>query len=109
MQGLTNPNAFSAGDLVRIHPLNPDSNERSTAKVLRISVDHIEVLSSISVLPGSLIQLRDKGTFLLCEASFCEAVADAFQIGAEVQDTLLTQGIGSFHPDWPNDPISLRA
>jgi hypothetical protein len=101
MQGHSYRDAFSDGDLVSIHPLTSDSGERFTAKVLRIFMNHIEVLASVSVVPGTLIQLRDKGTFLLCEACSCTATDDAFQIGAEVQDTFLTQMFGLFHSDSP--------
>ncbi|HEY1754084.1 MAG TPA: hypothetical protein VGG72_01715 [Bryobacteraceae bacterium] len=109
MQGLTYRDTFSDGDVVCIRLLTPDSFERCDAKVLRISLDYIEILASVSVSPGALIQLRNKGAFLLCEACSSTAVDGGFQIGAEVQDTFLTQMIGSFHPDSPNDPISLRA
>jgi hypothetical protein len=101
--------AFSDGALISIRALTSDSGVRATARVVRIFMNHIEVLASVSVVPGTLIQLRHKGTFLLCEACSCMAVENAFQIGAEVQDTFLTQVIGSFHSDSPNDPIRLRA
>jgi hypothetical protein len=99
---------ISEDHLVLLQSLNPHSEERSRTKLLRIHLSRIDVLSATSVLPGTLIQLRHRGTFLLGVACCCNSVEGFFQIGVEVEDTFLTQVAASFHAD-SNDVITLRA
>jgi hypothetical protein len=87
--------------------LDPDSDRRSDVKILGISVDRIELISPISVMPGALIQLRHEGTFLLGEARCCRAVGSTFQIGIDVEDAFLTHLAAPLHPGPKNHPISL--
>jgi hypothetical protein len=107
MQALPFRDALSPEDLVCIQSLNPHSEGRSSAKILRISVDGIELISPIAVFPGTLIQLRHEGTFLLGEARCCEAVGSAFQIGIDVEDAFLTHLAAPWHPGPKNHSISL--
>ena len=94
MQDLPFREALSPEDLVCIQSLNPHSDGRSNAKILRISDDGIELISPIAVFPGTLIQLRHEGAFLLGEARCCRAVGSTFQIGVDVEDAFLTQQAG---------------
>jgi hypothetical protein len=91
MRDLPFGGAVSPDDPVRMHLLNPDLGGRSDVKILGVSVDRIELISPISVPPGSLIQLRYGSAFLLGEARRCQVVGNTFQIGVEVQDAFLTQ------------------
>jgi hypothetical protein len=109
MEELSFRDALSPDDLVRMHLLDPESKGRSNVRILFISVDRIEVISPISVLPGALIQLLYHGTFVLGEARCCHAVGSNFQIGVAVHDAFLTHPAGSFHPKCEKHPISLKA
>ena len=94
MRDLPFCNALSTDDLVKMHLLDQDSAGRSEVKILRISVDRIELISPISVMPGTLVQLRHEGTFLLGEARCCQAVGSTFEIAVDVEDAFLTQWAG---------------
>jgi hypothetical protein len=107
MQDLTFGNDLSSDNLVIMHLLDPDSEGHSSVEILRISVDWIELISPISVLPGTLIQLRQEDRFLLCEARCCHASGSTFQIGADVQDAFLTHAVGSFHLGPEDRTVSL--
>ena len=107
MRDFTFRDALGSDDLVRMRLLDDDSNGRCDVKIARISVDRIELISPISVFPGTLVQLQYEGAFLLAEARCCYAVGSAFRIGVEVQDAFLTQAAGSFHPASESRTITL--
>jgi hypothetical protein len=87
MRDLPFRDALSSDDFVRMRLLDQDSNKRSEVKILRVSAERIELISPISVPPGTLIQLRYEGTFLLGEAHLCQQQGSTFQIGVNIQDT----------------------
>ena len=107
MQDLRLRGALFPDDVVRMHLLGPESDRRSHVRILGISVDRIELISPISVMPGTLIQLRHKSTFLLGEARCCQAVGSTFQICIEVEDAFLTHLAAPLHPGHENRPINL--
>jgi hypothetical protein len=78
--------SLSLNDLARMHLLNSDSNARSSVRILGISGNGVDLLSPISVRPGTLIQLQHKDIFLLGEARRCEAVGSTFEVGIDIQD-----------------------
>jgi hypothetical protein len=88
----------SADDQGHIRMLNPVSAETSTVQLVDRSTDGLRIKSSLSLSPGTQVQIRLKDSLLVGEVRYCTGeLKDGFAIGIRVESSTPLKGMAYSH------------